>query len=241
MGRLEGARVVNRLGRARPKLEASHSAVRALSVSAYNRGCMWHVSAPIGPVSAIERAIVCMRMPGFSGLASADFEGVFAHSYKPWRPRLFFTRAAQACGETLTANAAILPWSPRSTSPALAASSPTTPSRIACASGQLATSGWRVSRIASAPTWIGYAKPSPHASRFQPMTIGRSWMPLIGTSLKTAISGLLNGTKSKLPAPRRTFGSAKSDLLNSGSRLLLGSSTCAQPARSTMRLKRRSN
>jgi len=34
----------------RPKLEASHSAVRALSVSAYNRGCMWHVSAPIGPV-----------------------------------------------------------------------------------------------------------------------------------------------------------------------------------------------
>jgi len=64
---------------------------------------------------------------------------------------------------------------------------------------------------------------------------------LIGTSLKTAISGLLNGTKSKLPAPRRTFGSAKSDLLNSGSRLLLGSSTCAQPARSTMRLKRRSN
>src|SRR5262249_18564878 len=28
------------------KLEALHSAVRALSVSAYNRGCMWHVSAP---------------------------------------------------------------------------------------------------------------------------------------------------------------------------------------------------
>jgi len=28
-------------------------------------------------------------MPGFSGLASADFEGVFAHSYKRWRPRLF--------------------------------------------------------------------------------------------------------------------------------------------------------
>jgi len=24
-----------------------------------------------------------------SGLASADFEGVFAHSYKRWRPRLF--------------------------------------------------------------------------------------------------------------------------------------------------------
>ena len=44
---------------------------------------------PIGPVSAIERAIVCMRMPGFSGLASADFEGVFAHSYKRWRPGLF--------------------------------------------------------------------------------------------------------------------------------------------------------
>ena len=29
-------------------------------------------------------------MPGFSGLASADFEGVFAHSYKRCRPRLFF-------------------------------------------------------------------------------------------------------------------------------------------------------
>jgi len=28
-------------------------------------------------------------MPGFSGLASADFEGVFAHSYKRWRPGLF--------------------------------------------------------------------------------------------------------------------------------------------------------
>src|SRR5262249_19567754 len=25
----------------------------------------------------------------FSGLVSADFEGVFAHSYKRWRPRLF--------------------------------------------------------------------------------------------------------------------------------------------------------
>jgi hypothetical protein len=29
----------------------------------YGFGCMWHVSATIGPVSAIERAIVCMRMP----------------------------------------------------------------------------------------------------------------------------------------------------------------------------------
>src|SRR5262244_215742 len=28
----------------------------------YGFGCMWHVSATIGPVSAIERAIVCMRM-----------------------------------------------------------------------------------------------------------------------------------------------------------------------------------
>src|SRR5215510_12238460 len=30
-------------------LEALHSAVRALSVSAYNRGCMWHVSALYRP------------------------------------------------------------------------------------------------------------------------------------------------------------------------------------------------
>ena len=29
-----------------------------------------------------------LEMPGFSGLASADFEGVFARSYKRWRPRL---------------------------------------------------------------------------------------------------------------------------------------------------------
>ena len=65
--------------------------MRALSVSAYNRGCMWHVSAPHRPCighrtgySLHENARI------ISGLASADFEGVFAYSYKRWRPRLFF-------------------------------------------------------------------------------------------------------------------------------------------------------
>src|SRR5215472_361930 len=45
-------------------------------------------------------------MPGFSGLASADFEGFLHTSCKRCRPRLFFTRAAQACeahGTTVSA------------------------------------------------------------------------------------------------------------------------------------------
>ena len=57
----------------------------------------------------------------------------------------------------------------------------------------------------------------------------------------TGISGLLSGTKGKLRAPRRRFGSAKSDLPNSMSPSLLKSSACAHSARSTMRLKRRRN
>src|SRR5262245_18737270 len=57
----------------------------------------------IGPVSAIERAIVCMlrEMPGFSGLASADFEGVFAHSYKRCRPGFFYARCARNEGDSV--------------------------------------------------------------------------------------------------------------------------------------------
>ena len=45
---------------------------------------------PVGPVSAIERA---MRMPGFSGLASADFG--FLHTARAVPPRLFFARYAR--------------------------------------------------------------------------------------------------------------------------------------------------
>ena len=67
--------------------------MRALSVSAYNRGCMWHVSAPhracIGHRTGYSLHVGHERNARISGLASADFEGVFAHSYKRWRPRLF--------------------------------------------------------------------------------------------------------------------------------------------------------
>src|SRR5262249_56271268 len=66
-----------------PKLEASHSAVRALSVSASNRGCMWHVSAPYRPCIGHRTGYSLHENARISGLASADFEGVFAHSYKP--------------------------------------------------------------------------------------------------------------------------------------------------------------
>src|SRR5262245_14644509 len=71
------------------KLEASHSAVRALSVSAYNRGCMWHISALYRPCIGHRTGYSLHENARISGLASADFEGVFAHSYKRWRPRLF--------------------------------------------------------------------------------------------------------------------------------------------------------
>jgi Haem-degrading len=64
------------------EVEASHSAVRALSVSAYNRGCVWHVSALHRPCIGHRTGYSLHVMPGFSGLASADFEGIFAHSYK---------------------------------------------------------------------------------------------------------------------------------------------------------------
>src|SRR5262249_40914632 len=51
----------------------------------------------IGPVSAIERAIVCMRrageMPRFSGLASADFEG-FLHTATSGAAPAFFVQRA---------------------------------------------------------------------------------------------------------------------------------------------------
>ena len=60
--------------------KALHSAVRALSVSAYNRGGMWHVSALYRPCIGHRTGYSSQgmrEMPGFSGLASA------------WRPRLF--------------------------------------------------------------------------------------------------------------------------------------------------------
>src|SRR6516225_693086 len=64
-----------------------------VSVSAYNRGCMWHVSAPHRPLSAIERDIVCMRMPGLADLRQPISRG-FCTQLQAVAPPAFFTRAA---------------------------------------------------------------------------------------------------------------------------------------------------
>ena len=82
----------------RPKLDASHSAVRALSVSAYDRGCMWYVSAPhrpcIGHRTGYSLHVGHARMPGFSGLASADFEGFLHTATSGAAPAFFYARCA---------------------------------------------------------------------------------------------------------------------------------------------------
>src|SRR5215813_12864881 len=49
---------------------------------------------PIGPVSAIERAIVCMRMPGLADLRQPISRG-FLHTATSGGAPAFFTRAAQ--------------------------------------------------------------------------------------------------------------------------------------------------
>ena len=50
---------------------------------------MWHVSAPHRACIGHRTGYSLHENARISGLASADFEGVFAHSYKRWRPRLF--------------------------------------------------------------------------------------------------------------------------------------------------------
>jgi hypothetical protein len=50
---------------------------------------MWHVSAPHRPCIGHRTGYSLHENARISGLASADFEGVFAHSYNRWRPRLF--------------------------------------------------------------------------------------------------------------------------------------------------------
>src|SRR5262249_10289672 len=50
---------------------------------------MWHVSAPHRPCIGHRTGYSLHENARISGLASADFEGGFAHSYKRWRPRLF--------------------------------------------------------------------------------------------------------------------------------------------------------
>src|SRR5262249_33093721 len=54
---------------------------------------MWQVSALYRPCIGHRTGYSLHENARISGLASADFEGVFAHSYKRWRSRLFFTRA----------------------------------------------------------------------------------------------------------------------------------------------------
>src|SRR6516164_3917119 len=53
---------------------------------------MWHVSALYRPCIGHRTGYSLREMPGFSGLASADFEGFLQHSYKRCRPG-FFLRA----------------------------------------------------------------------------------------------------------------------------------------------------
>ena len=60
------------------KLEASHSAVRALSVSAIGGACGMY-RPPIGSVSAIERAMVCMQCPDLADLRQPISRG-FLHT-----------------------------------------------------------------------------------------------------------------------------------------------------------------
>src|SRR5262249_48331736 len=79
----------------RPKLEASHSAVRALSVSAYNRGCMWHVSALYRPCIGHRTGYSLHENARISGLASADFEGFLHTATSGDAPGFFYARCAR--------------------------------------------------------------------------------------------------------------------------------------------------
>src|SRR5262249_47818660 len=56
---------------------------------------MWHVSAPHRPCIGHRTGYSLHENARISGLASADFEGVFAHSYKRWRPGFFYARCAR--------------------------------------------------------------------------------------------------------------------------------------------------
>src|SRR5262249_55010647 len=57
---------------------------------------MWHVSAPHRPCIGHRTGYSLHENARISGLASADFEGVFAHSYRRWRPRLFLRALRKA-------------------------------------------------------------------------------------------------------------------------------------------------
>src|SRR5262249_25122533 len=93
---------MRRTSRPRALPRASHSAVRALSVSAYNRGCMWHASAPHRPCIGHRTGYSLHAKISLHTAQACDcvsrFRGVFAHSYKRCRPRLFL-RALRKNGE----------------------------------------------------------------------------------------------------------------------------------------------
>jgi len=76
---------------------------------------MWHVSAPHRPCIGHRTGYSLLENARTSGLASADFEGVFAHSYKRWRPRLFLRAlrklSPQNCS-SVAASAACAPLNP---------------------------------------------------------------------------------------------------------------------------------
>src|SRR5262249_58270447 len=50
---------------------------------------------PIGPVSAIERAIVCMRMPGLADLRQPNSRGFLHTATSGGAPRFFYARCAE--------------------------------------------------------------------------------------------------------------------------------------------------
>src|SRR5262249_50863997 len=86
------------IARCRNLAKALHSAVRALSVSAYNRGACGMYRPSIGPVSAIERAIVCMRMPGLADLRQPISRGFLHTATSVGAPGFFYARCARLRG-----------------------------------------------------------------------------------------------------------------------------------------------
>src|SRR5262245_15575067 len=89
LGRLKGPRVVNRLGRA--PSEAGGVAFGCAGAFRIGLQSGVHVACigPPWPCIGHRTGYSLHENARISGLASADFEGVFARSYKRWRPRLF--------------------------------------------------------------------------------------------------------------------------------------------------------
>src|SRR5262249_31524806 len=56
---------------------------------------MWHVSAPYRPCIDHRTGYSLRQMPGFSGLASADFEGFLHTATSGFAPGFFYARCAR--------------------------------------------------------------------------------------------------------------------------------------------------